>query len=159
MTSTVASKAKPLPAGVYCPVLSLYTPDDRQDVDLDASYAYFRFLVLGGVTGLVLAGTTAEAPLLLDEERVELTKIARQVVTDLGIEDFPLVSGISAHSTKGSIKLAKDAAAAGADFGLLLPPSYWPKAVGKDVILRFYRDVADESPIPIVIYNVSSSSP
>jgi len=66
-----------------------------------------------------------------------------------------LVEGISGQSTNESILLAQQAAEAGADFGLLLPPSYWAKAVSKDVILSFYREVADESTIPIVVYNVS----
>lgn len=155
MTSQIADKSNPIPPGVYCPVVSLYKPTPRQEVDLEATYKYFKFLVLGGVTGLVLQGTTAEAVLLSAEERVEITKVAKRVVTDLGLPDYPLVAGISAQSTNESIRFAEDAAAAGANFGLLLPPSYWSKVVTKDVILGFYREVADASPIPVVIYNVS----
>lgn len=154
MTSQIPNKAIPLPPGVYCPVLSIYKSTARQEVDLESSYKYFKFLVLGGVTGLVLAGTTAEAVLLTADERVELTKVAKKVVTDLGLPDYPLVAGISGQSTNESIRFAEAAAAAGANFGLLLPPSYWSKVVTKDVILGFYRDVADASPIPVVIYNV-----
>ncbi|KAJ6111106.1 hypothetical protein N7486_003341 [Penicillium sp. IBT 16267x] len=62
---------------------------------------------------------------------------------DLGRPELPVVAGISGQSTNESIRLAEDALSAGADFGLLLPPSYWAKAVTKDVILSFYRDVAD----------------
>ncbi|GKT44657.1 putative 4-hydroxy-2-oxoglutarate aldolase, mitochondrial [Colletotrichum spaethianum] len=60
---------------------------------------------------------------------------------------------MSAQSTRKAILNAKDAAAAGANFALLLPPSYWPKALSNDAILGYFRDVADHSPIPIVIYN------
>lgn len=155
MTSQIANKSIPIPPGVYCPVLSLYQATPRQEVDLEASYKYFKFLILGGVTGLVLAGTTAEAVLLSAEERVELTKVAKKVVTELGLPDYPLVAGISGQSTNESIRFAEAAKEAGANFGLLLPPSYWSKVVTKDVILGFYRDVADASPIPVVIYNVS----
>jgi dihydrodipicolinate synthase/N-acetylneuraminate lyase len=77
MTSQIANKSTPIPPGVYCPVISLYKPTKRQEIDLEASYKYFRFLVKGGVTGLVLAGTTAEAVLLSPEERIELIKVAK----------------------------------------------------------------------------------
>lgn len=157
MKSSIPDKANPLPPGIYCPVISLYKPTLRQEVDLEASYKYFAFLVKGGVTGLVLAGTTAEAVLLSHQERIDLTRVARKVVDDLGFPDLPLVAGISGQSVNESITFAEEAKEAGATFGLLLPPSYWAKAVSKDVILGFYRDVADASPLPVVIYNVRLS--
>ncbi|OJJ06017.1 hypothetical protein ASPVEDRAFT_140083 [Aspergillus versicolor CBS 583.65] len=153
MTSSIAQKSKPLPAGIYCPVLSLYKPTARQEIDYEASYKYFAYLIRGGVDGLVMAGTTAEAVLLSASERQELVRVARRAASDLGFPDFPVVAGISGQSTNESIQLAKDAHEAGGDFGLLLPPSYWVKAVSKDVIVDFYREVADNSPIPIVIYS------
>lgn len=158
MTSKIAAKQSQLPSGVYCPVVSLYKPTRHQEIDLDASYKYFSFLIRGGVHALVLAGSTAEAALLSHEERQHLLQVARKAALDLGLPNYTLVAGISGQSTNESITLAQEAKDAGADFGLLLPPNYWAKAVSKDVILDFYRDVADESPIPIVVYNVSSSS-
>ncbi|CAI7566119.1 unnamed protein product [Penicillium bialowiezense] len=153
MTSNIAVKSSPIPPGIYCPVISLYKPTARQEVDYDASYKFFSHLIRGGVDGLVLAGTTAEAVLLSSEERKELVKVARQAAIDLGRPQFPIVAGISGQSTSESIRLAEDALAAGASFGLLLPPSYWAKAVTKDVILEFYRDVAESTTLPIVIYS------
>lgn len=155
MTSTVATKSKPIPPGVYCPVVSLYKPTQHQEVDLDASYNFFSYLIRSGIDGLVLAGTTAEAVLLSPEERKDLIKVARKAAVDSGRPQFPVVAGISGQSTIESIRLAEDALSAGADFGLLLPPSYWAKAVTKEVILGFYRDIADATALPIVIYSVS----
>ncbi|KNG86760.1 putative dihydrodipicolinate synthase [Aspergillus nomiae NRRL 13137] len=153
MTSSVAAKSRPLPPGIFCPVISLYKATPRQEIDYEASYKYFSYLIRGGVDGLVLGGTTAEAVLLSPTERQELIKIARRAALDLGFDNFPLVAGISGQSTNESIRLAEEARQAGADFGLLLPPSYWAKAVSKDVIIDFYKDVADENILPIVIYS------
>lgn len=153
MTSSIPVKARQPPRGVFCPVVSLYTTDAQQDIDYAASYKYFSYLIRAGCHGLVLAGSTAEAVLLSPSEKQELLRTARRAATDLGISDYPLVAGISGQSTIESIRLAKEAADASADFGLLLPPSYWSKAVSKDVLLDFYREVADISPIPIIIYN------
>ena len=153
MSSSIASKTKQLPQGVFTPVISLYQPTARQEIDLEASYKYFQYLLRGGCHGLVLQGSTAEAALLAPSERQDLLKTARSAALDLGLQNYPLVAGISSQSTNESILLAEDAAGAGADFGLLLPPSYWAKTVTKDVLVDFYREVADLSPIPIVIYN------
>jgi dihydrodipicolinate synthase/N-acetylneuraminate lyase len=154
MASTIATKAKPIPAGIYCPVISLYKPTTRQEVDYDASYKFFCWLIRSGLDGLVLAGTNAEAVLLSAEERKNLVKVARKAAVDLGRPDFPIVAGISGQSTKESITLAEDALSAGASFGLLLPPSYWPRAITKEVIVGFYREVADATVLPVVIYSV-----
>ncbi|CAD0089672.1 unnamed protein product [Aureobasidium mustum] len=142
-----------IPGGVWCPVVSLYRNTPRQEVDLDASRKYFAFLIRGGVSGLVLQGSTAEAALLSSSERIDLIKTARQAAADVGKPDFPLMVGISGQSTNETLQLVDDAAKNGADFGLLLPPSYWPKAVTNDVMVEFYEEVADNSQIPIVVYN------
>lgn len=156
MSSAIPHKSKPLPPGIYCPVVSLFKGTPRQEIDYDASYKFFKHLIRSGIAGLVLAGTNAEAVLLSSTERKELLRTARRAAVDLGMGDFPLVAGISGQSTNESLRLAEDAREAGADFGLLLPPSYWPKAVTKDVILEFYTEVADSNILPVVIYSVSS---
>ena len=155
-TSTIPPKVKPLPHGVYCPVISLYKPTPTQEIDLEAMYAHCQYLVRGGQHGLVYQGTNGEAVLLSPEEKISVIKMVRKAVTDLGVPEYPIVAGISGQSTRESIRLAKDAAEAGASFGLLLPPSFWAKAMSEEALLGFYRDVADASLIPVVIYNVSS---
>lgn len=160
MPATIAEESVPRPAvppGVWCPVISLYKNSKRQEIDLEASYKYFTHLIRGGVHGLVLQGSTAEAALLSPQERLDLIHCARRAASDLGVPNFPIAAGISGQSTNETIRLADDAASAGADFGLLLPPSYWAKAVTNDAIVDFYREVADESKIPIICYNVCNS--
>lgn len=104
-----------------------------------------------------MLGSTAEAALLSREERINLIKTAREAATDQAAPGFPLAAGISGQSTNETVKLVEDATDAGADYGLLLPPSYWPKAISNDAIAAFYREVADESRIPIIVYNVCHS--
>ncbi|KAJ4358317.1 uncharacterized protein N0V89_002899 [Didymosphaeria variabile] len=151
--STIPDKKTMLPPGVYTPVITLYKPTRTQEIDLDAMYKHCQFLVRGGQHGLVYQGTNGEAVLLAREEKKDILRMARRAVTDLGVPEYPVVAGISGQSTNESIELAKDAAEAGASFGLLLPPSYWAKAVSEEALLGYYRDVADASPIPVVIYN------
>ncbi|KAK5094096.1 hypothetical protein LTS08_008725 [Lithohypha guttulata] len=153
LKSNIPAKAKCLPRGVYPPCITLFKPTARQEIDTDACYAHYSNLIRGGVAGLVVQGTNGEAVLLSPEEKIELTRTARKAAADLNLPDYAIVAGISGQSTNETLKLAADAAEAGASFALLLPPSFWPKAATNDVLRDFYREVADESPIPVVIYN------
>lgn len=168
------AKAKPLPPGVYTPVsaiakpcldrqylqfakvVTLYDDTPTQPVNQEAMYKYCQYLVNSGMHGLVYLGTNGELALLTHEERQSIIRTARKAVVDLGLPDYPIVAGISAQSTVETIQFAKEAAEAGAGWGLLLPPSYWAKALPSNALIEYYRDVADASPIPVVIYNVSS---
>jgi len=156
--SSIPVKTRMLPPGVYTPVLSLFKDTPRQELDLDAMYKHCEHLVKSGMHGLVYQGTNGEAVLLTSEERKAALGVAKRVVTDLGLENYPIVAGITGESTNQSITFAEDAAAAGATFGLLLPASYWKASMSDDALLGFYRDVADHSPIPVVIYNVCQPS-
>ena len=157
-TKIVTPKAKPLPPGVYTPVITLYDDAPRQPVNLEAMYKHCQYLVSSGMHGLVYLGTNGEMALLNHEERKAIVKNARQAVTDMGLADYPIVAGISAQSTAETIQFAKEAAEAGAGWGLLLPPSYWSKALSSEALVGYYQEVADASPIPIVIYNVSPAA-
>lgn len=153
-SSTIAAKAKPLPPGVYTPVVTLYKAGDAsQPVDFEAMRKHTQALVAAGMHGLVYLGTNGELALLTAPERKAVIANAAQVIKELNKPDCPIVAGISAQSTYETIQNAKDAADAGANFGLLLPPSYWAKALSSDAQLKYYRAVADASPIPVVVYN------
>ncbi|CAI6342405.1 unnamed protein product [Periconia digitata] len=151
--SSIPPKKTMLPPGVYTPVISLYKPSKTQEIDLEAMYTHCQYLVKSGQHGLVYQGTNGEAILLSRSEKSSILQTARRAVTDLGVPDYPIVAGISGQSTNESIELANDAYQAGASFALLLPPSFWPKAVTEEVLVGFYTDVADASPLPIVVYN------
>ncbi|KAI1083114.1 dihydrodipicolinate synthase [Whalleya microplaca] len=154
MTARISTpKAKPLPLGVYTPVITIYEDTPEQAVNYEAMYKHGQYLVNSGMHGLVYLGTNGEMALLTREERSAIIRNAVKAVTDLGLPDYPIVAGISAQSTGETIRYAKEAGEAGAAFGLLLPPSYWSKALGSDALIGYFRDVADASPIPIIIYN------
>jgi dihydrodipicolinate synthase/N-acetylneuraminate lyase len=139
---------------VYTPVVTLYKAGDKsQSVDHDSMYKQCQGLVRAGMHGLVYLGTNGELALLTSDERKAVIQTAARAVKDLQKPNYPIVAGISAQSTRETILNAQDAASAGATFGLLLPPSYWAKALSSDAIIGFYREVADASPLPIVVYN------
>lgn len=135
-------------AGVWCPAVTFF--DHATDtIDLESQKKYYAYLSKTGLAGLVILGTNSEAFLLTREERAQLIAAAREAVGP----DFPLMAGVGAHSTKQVLQLAADAAAAGANYLLVLPPTYFGKATTPNVIKRFFADVAKKAPLPVVIYN------
>ncbi|KAL4737692.1 GTP cyclohydrolase N terminal-domain-containing protein [Aspergillus similis] len=135
-------------AGVWCPAVTFF--DHATDtIDLEAQKKYYAYLSNTGLTGLVILGTNSEAFLLTREERAQLIAAAREAVGP----DFPLMAGVGAHSTKQVLELAADAASAGANYLLVLPPAYFGKATTMNVVKRFFADIARQSPLPVVIYN------
>lgn len=68
-----------------------------------------------------------------------------------GLSDMPIVAGVGASSTRESIKLAKDASDAGADFVMVIPPGYYAGALLAEpgAIKQFFVDIAEASPLPV----------
>ena len=136
------------PRGVWAPAVTLF--DEKTDsLALDAQSRYFKYLSSTGLAGLVVLGTNAETLLLTREERKELVATARRAVGP----DFPLMVGVGGHSTKQVLEFISDAAQAGANSALVLPPAYFGPATTPQVLENFFDQVATEGVLPIVMYN------
>jgi 4-hydroxy-2-oxoglutarate aldolase len=102
-----------------------------------------------GLDGVVVAGSTGEAPLLDPDEHRRAVAWTREVTPP----SKWLIAGTGAESTRQAIALTKGAAEAGADAVLVRPPSYFP-AVAARALANYYRAIADASPIPVLVYNI-----
>ncbi|CAK7231530.1 hypothetical protein SBRCBS47491_007962 [Sporothrix bragantina] len=142
------SFAPPAP-GVWVPAVTLFDPATDKLLPDDQA-RYFSYLASTGITGLVVLGSNAETFLLTREERRATLETARTAVGP----DFPIMAGVSGHSTAQVLEFLDDAKAAGANYGLLLPPAYFgAKASSPAMLARFFDDVAAATPLPLVIYN------
>lgn len=136
------------PSGIWAPAITFFDP--ATDTLLPADQAtYYAYLAKSGLAGLVILGTNAETFLLTREERRELVRIAREATGP----DFPIMAGVGGHSTKQVLEYMADAASAGADYALVLPPAYFGKATTAAVVDAFYAEVAAKGALPVVIYN------
>lgn len=143
----------PLVPGVYVPTPAFFKDEADEPVDLDSVAKHAVRLARAGVTGIAVQGSNGEAVHLLDYERDHITKTTRAALDEAGFKDMPLIVGCAAQSTRQTIELCKQAALNGGDAALVLPPAYYQGLFDKDTVTRFFTDVADASPIPIVIYN------
>lgn len=107
-------------------------------------------LLAEGVAGLVVSGSTGEAPLLDAEEQRQLVELARDVMKD----GAWLIAGTGGESTLETVKLSLAAAEAGADAILVRPPSYYSAAMSPASLAVHFLSVADASPVPMLIYNI-----
>ncbi|RPA81987.1 putative 2-keto-3-deoxy-L-galactonate aldolase [Ascobolus immersus RN42] len=144
--------APKLLAGIYCPTITCFDPE-TEELDIPAIKKHAVRLAKAGLVGLVSCGSNGEAVHLSREEKIAVTKAHREALDDAGFQHVSVMVGVSENSARGTIVLCKDAAEAGADSALLLPPSFYRNAMNEAAIEKFFITVADNSPIPIVIYN------
>lgn len=138
------------PSGVWAPTITFFNHDDTDTIDTASQSKYYTYLsTQTGLAGLVVLGTNAETFLLTREERKHLLQTARQACGPT----YPIMAGVSGHSTKQVLEFIADAKEAGSNYALLLPPAYFGKQTTPAVISSFFDDVAAASPLPIVIYN------
>jgi 4-hydroxy-2-oxoglutarate aldolase len=103
------------------------------------------------LTGLVVLGSNGEAPQLEDGEADRMIDIVRAGVPG----DRPLIAGTGRESTRATIAATRRAAAAGADAVLVRTPSFFKPQMTAEVFERFYIEVAEASPVPVLLYNVT----
>ena len=103
-----------------------------------------------GISAVVVAGTTGEAPTLSDDEKRELIQRAKDYAGDACV----IIAGTGSNSTEHAIALSKDAEDAGAD-GLLVVSPYYNKTT-PDGLVAHYTAIAHSVSIPVILYNVPS---
>ncbi len=140
-------------AGVLAPLTTPFDPATGEVAPV-ALRQQARALIAAGLDGVVVAGSTGEAALLDEAERLRAVEWLRDVVPD----DRWLLAGAGAESTRATIRLARDAAAAGADAVLVKPPSYYEALLAPAAFADHFRRVADASPVPVVVYNIPKYS-
>ena len=103
------------------------------------------------LAGLVVLGSNGEAPLLQEDEADDVIDTVRSRVP----RGRPLIAGVGRESTAATIAAAKRAAARGADVVLVRTPSFFKNMMNSDAFIRHYTAVADASPAPVMLYNVT----
>jgi 4-hydroxy-2-oxoglutarate aldolase len=139
--------------GIHVPSLTWFKNDKTQEIDWDVQEKHFEFLISNGLHGIVIAGTNGEAATLSSEEKMQLVQKARKTAQRLGRGDLPITIGGVAGCTRDTIRQTKEAKEAGATAFLALVPSYFHFAMNQEAMVSFFQELADDSPIPIVIYN------
>ena len=119
---------------------------DDGSLDLDAAASLGRWLSENGSDGLVVAGTTGEAPTLTHDEQIELIGAVVSAV------DIPVVAGAGSNDTAAAVELTERASEAGADGILSVAPYYnRPSQAG---LAKHFTTVAAATDLPVLIYDI-----
>ena len=133
--------------GIYAPIATPFADGKIAYGKLEKN---LKFWLESDLTGIVVMGSNGEFVLLSPEEKEELMRFVCGHVKG----KKPVIVGTGAESTAETIRLNKMAAEAGADAVLIVTPNYYKGEMTDPVLARFYRDVADVSPLPVILYNM-----
>jgi 4-hydroxy-2-oxoglutarate aldolase len=135
-------------SGVFTALTTPYAPDGRVSLpDLKHNIQRYNQTELGGYVAL---GSTGESVLLT---RAEMDGILI-TVKESAAKGKKLLAGAGAESTAETIERTKRAAELGYDAALVKTPYYYKPAYKPEVLIAHYRRVADESPIPVLLYSI-----
>lgn len=135
--------------GVLAPVVTTFYRESGE-VDCASFAANIRAHLAAGLHGIVVTGSTGEAALLDFDERAALVDCAREMVPS----DKWLIVGTGAESTRTCMRQTLEAAKRGADAVLVVAPHYYASAMTGPALTQHYWRVAEESPVPVILYNI-----
>lgn len=137
--------------GIYAPISTPFS--ENGDIHYEALQQNLAKWKNAGLDGLVVCGSNGELPFIELDERVKLTQICKKEMQGKA----RIVTGIHYPSTRETIACAKAVADAGCEAGLLLPPSYF-KGQGMPGVIHYFEEVANASPIPLILYNMPGNT-
>jgi 4-hydroxy-2-oxoglutarate aldolase len=134
-------------SGVILPLTTPFAGDAVDTAALAANVARFE---RHGLAGYLLLGSTGEAALLDEDEKLAVLRAARVAIP----RDKVMLAGVGVESTRATVRLARKAGDAGADALLVLTPFFFRARMGADALRRHFEAVADAAPVPLLLYNV-----
>jgi 4-hydroxy-tetrahydrodipicolinate synthase len=123
-------------------------------LDLDQARRLAAALLESGTEGLVVCGTTGEAPTLSNQEKLALLEATVEVAHARGV---PVIAGTTTYNTAESVELSREAARVGVD-GILGTVPYYNNPP-QEGLFQHFRAIARAVDLPMIVYNIPSRSP
>jgi 4-hydroxy-2-oxoglutarate aldolase len=133
--------------GIFPPIATPFTNDEVAYSKLIENLGRWNETELAGY---VVLGSNGESVFLTRDEKIKLVETVKNNIP----KNKKLIAGTGSDSIKATISLTNEAADCGADFALILTPSFFKDEMKHDVFLKYYFEVAERSTIPVIIYNV-----
>ena len=139
--------------GVFAAVTTPFYPDERVYFrKLEANIARYSRSLL---SGMVVLGSTGEAPALDDAESKDVLRTA----VEAAAPEKVLIAGVGRESLKSTIEMAEVAASFQYDAVLVRTPTYYSSQMTPSVVINYFQSIADRSPLPVVLYNIPRCVP
>lgn len=133
-------------------LLPFTTPfDPIGNLNLDGLVANIKKWNETDISGYVALGSTGERVNLDEREYLQVIETTREIVSSEKV----LIVGAGQQSTRGTInEIRRVAAAAAIDAVLVITPHFYRSAITQEALVEHYAHVADESPVPVVLYSM-----
>lgn len=133
--------------GIFPPIV---TPFENEEVSFNKLAANLKKWNEYDLSGYVVLGSNGENVMLSEKESCQIIETAVKYVPT----EKKIIIGAGSDSTKCSIDYIKKASLAGGDAVLLSIPHYYKGQMTTTVLQDYFNEVADYSPLPVIIYNV-----
>ncbi|XP_053168458.1 4-hydroxy-2-oxoglutarate aldolase, mitochondrial [Hemicordylus capensis] len=138
--------------GIYPPLATPFTSQGEVDyIRLEENVRLYAGLPFRGV---VVQGSNGEAPYLTQQERLEVVRRVRQAMP----KEKLLLAGSGCESTQGTIEMTVQVADKGADAALVVTPCYFRGSMTSAALIHHYTQVAEASPVPVILYSVPANT-
>lgn len=138
--------------GIYTPIVTPFDADGQ--INYDFMKHNLERWEKTNLDGIVVLGSNGEFNFLTKEEKLSLVKFVKANFSP----EKKMIVGTGCESTRETIDLSKEMADLGADAVLVLPPNYFKGAMKEEVLYNHYIDVAEESTVPLMIYNMPANT-
>lgn len=134
-------------SGIFPPLMTPFLNDEEVAYDkLKENVLKYNETELKGYMPL---GSNGEFRSLTEEESLKIL----DVVVKSKSKDKTLMAGTARESAKATIEFTKKAADKGIDFASILTPHYFAKKMTDEALIKHFIKIADNSPVPILLYN------
>jgi 4-hydroxy-tetrahydrodipicolinate synthase len=144
----MSSMDNPIRGGVYVPIITPFAKDGS--IDVEALERLAARILADGAAGLVPLGTTGEAPLLDDQERRVVVDACARVTAERGAQ---LIVGAGSNSTAQTVDAVRALEGTPTLAAVLCLVPYYLRPTQAGIAAHF-EQVAQASPVPVVIYNI-----
>ena len=134
--------------GIFPPVT---TPFQNDELALDKFEENIQKFNQTDLSGYVVFGSNGESVLLTNEEKLILIASVKEYADS----EKKIIAGTGLESIKDTIFLTNNAAKMGADFALIITPSFYKSGMNHNAFITYYTTIADSISIPLIIYNVT----
>ena len=129
---------------------ALTTPFEKGAVSFSRLKANIEKYNRFDLAGYLVLGSTGEGIMMSEPDGLEAIETVRAAAAKGKV----VIAGTGASSTRETIEFTHKAAAAGAQYGLVVTPFYYKAQMTAQVLETYFRTVADKCTIPIIMYNV-----
>jgi len=138
--------------GSIVPNITIF--DQEGNLDPEKTKWHMRWMFQHGLDGLFLTGSYGAGPLMSNEERIQVYKLAKEVAGEF--TGKILLPHVGCIDTKSTVELAKAAEQIGVDAVGAVPPFYYGHS--EEAVARYYEEIIAAVNIPVYAYNNPSTS-